>query len=101
MQTGSPGQLGWGHPITMAAPTAETAVESLLFMCQDKLTEQELAFVEDEQAVLVAKKLGSPDIIALLTVEQLERAGMSLGAAAALKKAFPSAGALQANGLRR
>lgn len=82
----------------MAAPAAETAVENLLSMCQDKLDGQELAIVKEERAVLVAKKLVSPDIIALLTVEQLEGAGMSLGAAAALKKAFPSAGSFRLTG---
>jgi len=78
----------------MAAPTAPSAaaaVESLLFLCQSRLTAQELACVAEERAVLVDNKLRSPDIIASLTVEQLTGAGMSLGAAAALKKAFPSA----------
>jgi len=78
----------------MAAPTAPSAaaaVESLLSMCQSRLTAQELVCVAEERTVLMDNKLRSPDIIASLTVEQLRGAGMSLGAAAALKKAFPSA----------
>ena len=86
----------------MAAPAAGAAVDRLLASCKKKLGGDDYAFAAVTRAkeVLVAKELVSPDIIASLTVEQLTGAGMSLGAAAALKKAFPSAGALQANGLR-
>jgi len=87
----------------MAAPTAPSAaaaVESLLFLCQSRLTAQELVCVAEERTVLMDNKLRSPDIIASLTVEQLRGAGMSLGAAAALKKAFPSAITLRTYRLR-
>ena len=46
----------------------------------------------------MAEKLGSPDIIGLLTVEQLVGAGLTIGAATCLKKAFPAAGALGPTG---
>jgi hypothetical protein len=77
-------------------------VDRLLASCKEKLGGDEDAFAAVARAkeVLVAKELVSPDIIASLTLEQLTGAGMRLGAAAALKKAFPSAGALRSNGLR-
>ena len=73
-------------------------MESLLSMCkrrqqEGKLTAAELELVEEVQEVLARERL-LPESIGFLTVEQLaSRPGMSLGAAAALKKAFSSAGA--------
>jgi len=80
----------------MAAPAPGAAVESLLSMCkrrqqEGKLTAAEVELVEEVQEVLARERL-LPESIGFLTVEQLaSRPGMSLGAAAALKKAFSSA----------
>jgi len=77
----------------MAALPAETAVERLLAKCKEELRgdEDALAVIARAKQVLVDKELVSPAIIASSTVEQLKEAGVSLGAALALKAAFPSA----------
>jgi hypothetical protein len=73
-----------------AGGAAAVEVKNLLAACQEKLSPGDYAVVEEEQAVLVAKKLVSPAIVASKTCTELEGYGISPGAAAALKIVFPT-----------
>lgn len=78
----------------MAEGAVAAAVARLLQACQDALTADELEVVQSQRDLLVERQLVSPDIIRQLSFEQLVGvSGLSPGAAAALKKAFPSAAA--------
>jgi hypothetical protein len=73
-------------------------VDKLLATCQAKLLPGEYAVVARAKHVLVDKELVSPDIVGVMTYEQLVGISLTPGAAAALKKAFPSTGALGPTG---
>jgi len=67
------------------------AVDQLLQACQHALTADELVVAQLQRDLLVTKQLVSPDMIRMLSLEQLVSFGLSPGGAAALKKTFPTA----------
>ena len=68
-------------------------VDRLLQSCKDKLPAEEFELVQLHRDILVEKHLITADLISMFSLEKLEGYGFSPGAAAALKKAFPSTSA--------
>ncbi len=67
--------------------------ERLLEVCKPRLTSFERTIIEEERSLLIEKKLLSQDVISTWSAKELVEYGFSPGAAAALKKAFPSTSA--------
>ena len=65
-------------------------LENLLKAAREKLDDEELDLVAEEESILRDKKLLLPTAVQPYSVEQLINFGFTPGAAALLKKAFPS-----------
>lgn len=66
-----------------------TAVDRLLELCQCKLRAETFCAVKSQRRVLIEKQLTSEEIINMWSVKELVEMGLSPGAAAGLKTAFP------------
>lgn len=79
----------------MAAECAAAELDRLLATCREALPPGDFALVQEQQGLLLEKRLVTPTSITLLSFEQLRAESLNAGAAAALKRAFPSAGVLK------
>jgi hypothetical protein len=73
----------------------EASLNALMAECQQKLRPVEFLLVQGQRQVLLDGDIVTPDEVKQRSYEQLERAGVTPGAAILLKSVFPSPGGSQ------
>jgi len=81
--------LAVGLVDAMAEVAGAVAVNELLALCQEKLSPKEYSTVARAVNLLVTHEIVTPELVGTFTYAELVEAGFAMGAARALKKAFP------------